>query len=250
MITGNFELDAAMGSINGISYVHKFGRNADIDQAIEDIWDGGGVWVPPTTARTHSIVSSDAADTNTAGAGARKIKISGLVDWSSEGSASEVIELNGTTPVSTVNSYVIIHRMFVAESGDSINTGTITATADTDATVTASILAGEGQTQMAIFGIPDGHTALMSQFYASSNRSTTSGSVDLLLKVNSSPQDNNAFTTKHAEGLQLSGSSSLIHKYSPYKKFNGPCIVKMSAIGSANGNDVSAGFDMIIVKEI
>lgn len=42
--------------------VNKFGRNPDVDTALEDIWDGGGTYVFPTQARLHALVSDDAAD--------------------------------------------------------------------------------------------------------------------------------------------------------------------------------------------
>lgn len=42
--------------------VNKFGKNIDVDTALEDIWDGGGDYVFPTEARIHAIVSTDTDD--------------------------------------------------------------------------------------------------------------------------------------------------------------------------------------------
>ncbi|MCK5615625.1 hypothetical protein KAR91_77890 [Candidatus Pacearchaeota archaeon] len=61
-------LTACMGgqqvALSRISYIDKFGRNPDIDTGTdpEDIWDAGGLWVPPTAARTHAFVSSSGED--------------------------------------------------------------------------------------------------------------------------------------------------------------------------------------------
>lgn len=55
----------ASGKVSGHSVVNKFGRNSDIDTgtAPEDIWDGGGLYNPPTTNRTHQIASTSVEDT-------------------------------------------------------------------------------------------------------------------------------------------------------------------------------------------
>ena len=57
-------LAIARGKFSHVTYINKFGRNPDIDTATdpEDLWDVGGLWVPPTAARTHDIVSSSAND--------------------------------------------------------------------------------------------------------------------------------------------------------------------------------------------
>jgi hypothetical protein len=67
VISSDFMLEVAMGNKAGISHINKFGRNPSIDTATapEDIWDGGGLWVPPTTARLHDIASSSANDAGT-----------------------------------------------------------------------------------------------------------------------------------------------------------------------------------------
>ena len=42
--------------------INKFGKNLDVDTALEDVWDGGGDYVFPTQARIHAVVSDDSAD--------------------------------------------------------------------------------------------------------------------------------------------------------------------------------------------
>lgn len=60
----DFLLSVAEGKVSGHKPVHKFGRNFEVDTTStpEDIWDGGGVWVPPTQARIHDLVSTSAQD--------------------------------------------------------------------------------------------------------------------------------------------------------------------------------------------
>jgi len=59
--------EIAAGRVPGVSAVLKFGENPDIDTAsgFETIWDAGGTYVPPTTARLHNLASTLAADAGT-----------------------------------------------------------------------------------------------------------------------------------------------------------------------------------------
>ena len=65
--TTDFYHEVRNGNVPGHSIVSKFGENPDIDIAggFETIWDGGGVYVPPTQARIHDVASSTAADAGT-----------------------------------------------------------------------------------------------------------------------------------------------------------------------------------------
>lgn len=71
--TGNFALDAAAGKVEDVVGVNKFGRSTNVDASTDtDIHDGANptddldIWVAPTTARVHAIVSTDANDVTAA----------------------------------------------------------------------------------------------------------------------------------------------------------------------------------------
>lgn len=239
------------GDIAGLSSVNKFGRANNVDGVPTDIWDMANtvqdvdIWVAATTARIHDIVSSDVGDA-AAGVGARTLKVFGLVDWNTA-EVSEDITLNGTTNVPTGNAYVIIHRMRVLTKGaTSVNEGNITATAQTDGTITAEIYAGQGQTQMAIYGIPSTQTAYMTALWAGLNKATA-GDVDIFLMENPEPNDELLnFLTKHTLGISTTGSSYVRHLFEPYHKIDGPAIIKLQGRGTPINMDVSAGFDLIL----
>lgn len=246
------ELDMIDGSITGLATVNKFGRSTNVDNGIAtDIWDKAdqAIWIAPTAARIHNIKSSSASDDGApVGVGARTIRVFGLTDWDTA-EVSEDITLNGTADVATANEYVIIHRMIVLTNGPtSINVGTITATAVTDATVTAQINPGEGQTQMAIYGVPSVQNAYMTQYYASFNKSAgATGAADLSLDVNPDPDiELPAFGVKHTSAMMTTGSSWFAHPFLPKFKIPGPAIIKLQGVGSANDLDISAGFDLIL----
>jgi hypothetical protein len=158
----------------------------------------------------------------------------------------EDIVMNGTTVVPTINSYVIIHRMQVRTKGPSgPNIGTITATAQIDGTITAQINPDNGQTQMAVYGIPSGKCLYLADYYFSLIVTPGAGrSAFAALVVNPEPDiELIGFLTKHTQAVADVGSSYIQHKFDPYFEICGPAIVKVQATGSTTGLDVSGGFN-------
>ena len=156
------ELDIARGKFSGFQMVHKFGRNLDTS-AGEDVWALGGVYTgfPLTTLEKVEVVSSDAADTNTTGAGAWSVYIEGLD--ASYNFQSETVLLSGTTPVDSVNTYRRLSRAYVVTSATNntvFNAGTITIRhTTTTANVFAAIPIGLSQTQVGCYSVPTGKKA-------------------------------------------------------------------------------------------
>lgn len=249
-------LSIARGLFAGLHGVNKFGRATECDNGVAtDIWDRANpadaqpIWLAPTKARIHAIVSSSTSDDGSpVGVGARTIRLWGLQTWSSVESFED-ITLDGTTAVNTTNSYVIVHRMRVLTSGASgPNVGTITATAATDATVTAQIQPGKGQTLMAIYGVPSAQVAYMTGFYVSINRSSPTGvnvQLELLWCFDVANQPT-VFQIKDAIGT-LRAAPPFLHPYNPYKGFIGPGIIKLRGTTDANDAMVDGGFDVILV---
>lgn len=60
-------LEIPRGKVPGLSSVNRAGRNSviQISSTPEDIWDAGGIWVPPTAARNHNISSTSSSDAGT-----------------------------------------------------------------------------------------------------------------------------------------------------------------------------------------
>ncbi|NDD54784.1 hypothetical protein EBZ39_13120 [bacterium] len=150
-----FDLQVARGQVDGHSSVEIFGYSTAIGSTAQGpMWEGqtqsGGLYVPPASAAPLVLVSDSASDNTT-----RSVVIEGL--GAGFVPIIETIALNGTTNVTTVNSFLRINQMSMLNS---TNTGNITASISS--TVYAKINAGAGQTQMSIYTVPAGYTFYLS----------------------------------------------------------------------------------------
>ena len=259
----DFALEASLGNREGYATVNKFGEAIDCDSGIPtDVWDGADgttstdIWVPPTVARIHSIVSTSDVDSDTGGAvgqgaGLRTVKVYGLTDWDTAES-SETVVMDGTDGTDTTSSYVIIHRIVGLTWGaNGVNTGVITAVAATDATVTAAILAGQNQTQMCILGIPSTQRLRITGVCASIVKGTgttarADGEMLMMTDPATSVGDNTAWTNKE-NFLLVEGQNPWEHRYSVPKACAGPCIMKIQVTSNTNGTKCVGVFDGYIV---
>ena len=256
--SAGFMINAALGNIVGITSEDVYGRNIEVDSAdTADVWDGGQVtsgvsqiWVAPTAAAVHNIVST--SDLDSVGlTGALTVRIFGLPRWTSS-EISEDIIMDGTNNVATDSSYVIIHHMLVlTNGGTSINAGIITATATAPSatTVTALIRVAQGHTQMAIIGIPSTQKLLVGRLYGNVNKAGgATGLADVALLFNSTPDDHlTTFRVTHTFGLQTVGTSAFTIPYYAPKMYEGPGILKVQVVSGTNDQDISAGFCILLV---
>jgi hypothetical protein len=258
MQNSNYALAVARGLIAGVTSVNKFGAAPDgVQTTASDIWSRCDstptqqIWLAPTAARIHAIVSTSANDDGSpVGTGARTIRIYGLNTWASA-ETNEDVTLNGTGAVNTANSYVIIHRMKVLTCGASgPNVGIISATAATDGTVTAIIRAGEGQTEMAIYGVPSIQDFYMTRWSGAIGKSTAAASITFSLRVNENPNvQTTVFLLKNDLSVQTTGSTNTEKHFDNPIKYAGPCIIKVQGVANANDADAKSGFDGYLVTK-
>lgn len=155
----DYHYEVAMGKRQGRTTWNKFGYNDDIDTGTEVVASFGGLFTKMSTARTLSVVSTSAQD-GVAGTGATNVIIDGID--ANRLAQTEVVTMNGTTPVVTSTTWLGVNRMAIYLCGSNeSNVGTITATATTDLTTQGEIPIGNGSTEQAIFFTQDNHTALM-----------------------------------------------------------------------------------------
>jgi hypothetical protein len=256
--TTDFGLQAARGLVTGVTTVNKFGAAPDgIQTTPTDVWSLANatptqqIWLAPTAARIHAIVSTSTNDDGSpVGTGARTIRVYGLKTWDLA-ETNEDITLDGTTPVNTAQSYVIIHRMKVLTCGAAgPNVGTISATAAApDSTVTAVILPGDGQTEMAIYGVPSIQSLYLTRWScAIAKASGVAASAVFELRVNENPNvQTTAYLRKNDLSVQSTGNNNVEKMFVLPPKYAGPCIIKVQGVASAADVDAKAGFDGYVI---
>jgi len=85
--------------------------------------------------------------------------------------------MDGTDDVNTAVAFSFIYRSRVLIAGSSeVNVGNITITAATDATISAVIIAGKGQTLMAVYRVPRNKALLLTGINGGLGRNAPSNS--------------------------------------------------------------------------
>lgn len=244
----DYEIELAAGRIAGGSIIIKSGRNSDIDAASapEDIWDGGGVYTgfPTGSAETVTVVSSSANDT-AAGSGARTVQLIGLnSEWLP---TTETVTLNGTTPVTSTNSYRRITRVVVRTSGSSnaaFNAGTITvAHSSTTANVFCVMPIGSNQNQCAVYTVPAGKTGFLRHIHMDLDKSATAY-VECALWIRELGQS-------PRYGYNFTASDAISHERLFYGGLVLPAKTDITVrvqTASANNLDIYTDFDLILLN--
>ena len=228
---------------NRTGQVDKFGRNKDVD-GIEDIWSGGGMYVfLDSTAVTLYISSTQAADT-------MEMKIQGLDANFDE--QEELISLSGTGQVEIGGTWKRVHRSYndgpVATAGDiyiAETDATTSGVPDTASKIKAVVLATDQQTEMAIYTVPAGWTGYLMRWYASQILNRNSYAIMEL----SIREFGGVFRTQRVIGLNIEGNSHWDSR--PPIAYGYPektdIKVRVDEVGAAS-QDISAGFDLLLVK--
>jgi len=236
-----FYLAVQQGKVPGYSMVNKFGYNSSIGSgAFETIWETGDDYPWQSTAVTVDVVSDDTND-DVAGTGARTLRIQGL-----DGSynfAEETVDMDGTTTVTTTQTFLRVFRMSVETAGTSGNNeGTITVTYTGGSDVAATITAGNGQTLMTLYTIPAGYTGYLLSMNISSGK-------DQEMQFKFIQRDNSvanaAFQTK--QFLDVRGGQTTVI-------FNAINVIPQKSdiyvSGKASStSSASASFDLLLVQD-
>lgn len=144
----DFNLQVARGQIQGHSTVNIYGYQPSVGTTSIPVWENATQYTYPPSAITM-YVSGTAGDT-------ARITVSGLD--AAYNAISEVVTLDGATPVATVKQYLRINSMSVF-AGSATNPAGVVYLKNLAATVTyAQINAGIGRTQAALYTVPAGFT--------------------------------------------------------------------------------------------
>ena len=160
----NWEADAALGLIDGVSVIHKFGSNPVVGTGDEAVWSAGGLYNWLTTAATLEAISTDANDT-AAGSATRTIRLEGIDStWAA---VTEDLTMAGISATSATSaSFIRLNRAYQLTNGayTARNDGDITIRVSSAGATVGFIATDSGQTEQALYSVPDGKIALVTNF--------------------------------------------------------------------------------------
>jgi len=236
-----FYLEVQQGKIPGYSMVNKFGYNSSIGSgAFETIWETGDDYPWQSTAVTVDVVSDDTND-DVAGTGARTLKIQGLD--SSYNLVEETVDMDGTTTVTTTQTFLRVFRMSVETAGTSgNNVGNISVTYTGGSDVAATITAGNGQTLMTLYTIPAGYTGYLLSMNISSGKDQE---MEFKFLQRDNTIANAGFQTKQFLNVR-GGQTSVI--FNAINIIPQKSDIYVSGKGSSTSS-ASASFDLLLVQD-
>lgn len=240
-----FELQVARGQIYGHRGVTVFGYNPDVDTARVTVWPHTGI-LPLAPAALQLKVSSSSTDDTAAGTGARTVFVGGLDANHNE--ISEIVTLNGQTPVLTTQSFLHINNAYVATAGSSLSAagdiyfGDGVVTAGVPATVYDLIKFDYNQRITGSYTVPAGYTAYVSQGLFSAGQ------------PGGNAQVSGRLLTVGADGIRRAAAITTVNNGTADYNFEYPIqipektTIEATAQGSSNNNEASAMFILVLIK--
>jgi len=240
----DWTINISAGAVDGTSYIEKFGMNADVDSNKETIWDGGGIYSYISTAETVAVTSTAGAD-SAVGTGARTVEIQGLdADYNV---VLETLTVGGST--STTEFIRIFRAKVVTAGSNGINEGTISITSSDTSTVLAQIgvdgtgsnAAGRGQTFMALYTVPAGKTAYLTQWTVGAGKQNT----DAVAFILSRPFDGNG--AWNSKDIITVSATTYAKDYKIPLQFTEKTDIEVRAYSTTNNSLVSSTFNLILI---
>lgn len=169
--TLDFETSCSFDLMDGVACLVFTGHNPDVDDSgsQEDVWEGGGLLVYQTVAEIQNITSTDTDDTD-GGTGAQSLLFSCLnADYIV---VTELITMNGTNTVQSVNECIRNRFVAVFSSGSSeFNEGIITVTSADSNLLQVQMDAEEAFDKNSQFTVQANHTAILKKVMFSTTKS-------------------------------------------------------------------------------
>lgn len=231
------------GDIAGHTTVNKFGANLNIPVGSEvEVWDEGEVYYFPTTTEITNIyqVADQVAMRG------ETIEVQGLdTNWDL---TVQNVNLDITNTTTTVVLPTPLLRVFRMKALSAVSTNsTIKIINDAATRVFAAMQAGNNQTLMALYTVPNGKTAYMTSYYYDyvKEAARDPDSVEFSL-WGADRVAGYTFQLKHKVGLPKGGAGQQ-HEFRPYYKFTQKTDILMRAKSYAFIAHVHAGFDLIVI---
>ena len=234
----DLHLNIARGLVKGTSFNHKFGAVPALSiNTTGSVWDVNDTLYPWTALDTPAVVNIER--NNVADEG-HTVTVQGLdADYNFQ---EEEIVISGTDTIGT-KLFRRVNRAFCTDDG-STNTGDIDIEAGAaGGTTVARITAGKGQTLMAVYTVPAGYTAYITQGVASV-QAGGSATGDMMIRY----FGQNTFRVGHSFEVTATGGS-YFYPFSVPVAVPEKSDIDIRARAAGNNSRVTAAFDMILIKD-
>jgi len=227
-----WELQVARNQIAFHKPLFKFGVNPDVNGSLETVWDAGGIYAYPSSALAMTVTTDAGTPATDNGV---KVVVQGLDGDYNE--VSQEVTLAGAGTATTTQTFIRVFRAYVSGSQAPTDDLNITNGGTTYARITFS----ENQTLMALWTVPAGYTAYLSQI----NIATGTANINQYLtgKVTARPFGG-VFRTVVKQSFQ--GEAAIIIPL-PIP-FTEKTDIEVRAESSGTNNIVSADFSIIYIK--
>lgn len=227
-----FELQVSRGQIAWHNRLLKFGNNPAINEVEETVWEGGGLYVYPSSALTLTATSSaGATDSDVA------IRVSGLD--ASYNEITDNIVLSGSGTATTTKQFFRVNRAFV--TGSKGLTGIVSFT---NSGTTYATLNSDNQTLMSLWTVPAGYTAyiLQTDVTVLTEANNKFGTVRLVTRLPGS-----VFRTQDLFSAQ---NSDVVRTYTLPLPVPEKTDIEFRAVASSSNANlhVSATFEIVYIK--
>ena len=242
-IVGDYALEVSRGNINGVAGVNKFGRGVVTSGSTFEIWDGNAAYVFPATALMTSI--SQTADQ--AGMQDETVEIQGLDANYAAVTQTAILGPSASSTATVITLGTPLIRCFrMKVLADVVTTSPIRVHNAGETQDYAIIGTGNNQTLMAVYTVPAGKTAYVTNYWAHHNPATgqdpTSNPITLWARDKA-----NAYEAQVKHVVGLPNGAGFVHPFNPYPKFTEKTDLFITAAPVGKTADVSAGFDLFLV---
>jgi hypothetical protein len=241
----DWSITISNGTLDGVGYIEKFGRNDTLSGNPETIWDGSNLYTYISTASSVYITSSDGDDA-TAGTGARTIEVQGL----DENYALQTETINVDDSASTT-TFIRVFRAIVktvGSGGQAAGVISIRSASGGGGTLLAQIGrvgtgggASLGQTFMALYTIPAGKTGYLTQWTVGAGGQNADTTALLLAR----PFDGD--TAFNSKDIVISAGNQFSKDYKIPLMFTEKTDIEVRAFSSSSGNDCSSTFNILLI---
>jgi hypothetical protein len=239
----DYAINISAGQQDGVGYIEKFGRNDTMSANLETIWDGSNIYTYLTSASSVHITSSSGSDT-VAGTGARTVEVQGLdQDYNL---TTETINVDDSASTTT---FIRVFRAIVkavGSDGQAQGVISIRSAASGGGTLLAQIQkvgtgqgASLGQTFMAIYTVPAGKTAYLTQWTVGAGGQNA----DTTCLFTERTFGDGGF---NAKDIIISAGQQFSKNYKIPLQFTEKTDLEVRGFTSSSGNDCSSSFNLIL----